>query len=87
MLKIWGRTTSSNVQKVMWAIGELGPLTTLTVVGRVRTARSQYLGNPILTLEDFRVLTRYRDGGVDASQSRNRLREELFTLPGTERNL
>ncbi|MBI3435503.1 MAG: glutathione S-transferase family protein [Proteobacteria bacterium] len=23
MLKIWGRTTSSNVQKVMWAIGEL----------------------------------------------------------------
>ena len=24
MLKIWGRATSSNVQKVMWAIGELG---------------------------------------------------------------
>lgn len=24
MLKIWGRTTSSNVQKVMWALGELG---------------------------------------------------------------
>jgi glutathione S-transferase len=24
MLRIWGRTTSSNVQKVMWAIGELG---------------------------------------------------------------
>jgi glutathione S-transferase len=24
MLKIWGRTTSSNVQKVMWAIGEMG---------------------------------------------------------------
>src|SRR5437016_13346820 len=24
MLKIWGRKTSSNVQKVMWAIGELG---------------------------------------------------------------
>ena len=23
MLKIWGRTTSSNVQKVMWAIGEM----------------------------------------------------------------
>lgn len=23
MLKIWGRSTSSNVQKVMWAIGEL----------------------------------------------------------------
>jgi len=24
VLKIWGRNTSSNVQKVMWAIGELG---------------------------------------------------------------
>jgi glutathione S-transferase len=24
MLKVWGRDTSSNVQKVMWAIGELG---------------------------------------------------------------
>ena len=24
MLKIWGRHTSSNVQKVMWAVGELG---------------------------------------------------------------
>jgi len=23
MLKIWGRTTSINVQKVMWAVGEL----------------------------------------------------------------
>ena len=24
MLKVWGRTTSGNVQKVMWTIGELG---------------------------------------------------------------
>src|SRR5262245_30714017 len=24
MLKIWGRNTSSNVQKAMWAIGEIG---------------------------------------------------------------
>jgi glutathione S-transferase len=24
MLKIWGRSTSSNVQKAMWAVGELG---------------------------------------------------------------
>ena len=24
MLRIWGRTNSSNVQKVMWAVGELG---------------------------------------------------------------
>jgi glutathione S-transferase len=24
MIKVWGRNTSSNVQKVMWAIGEIG---------------------------------------------------------------
>jgi len=24
MLKVWGRNTSSNVQKVMWALGEMG---------------------------------------------------------------
>jgi glutathione S-transferase len=24
VLKLWGRTTSQNVQKAMWAIGELG---------------------------------------------------------------
>ena len=24
MLRVWGRATSGNVQKVMWAIGELG---------------------------------------------------------------
>src|ERR1700761_3496058 len=24
MLKIWGRKTSSNVQKAMWAVGEIG---------------------------------------------------------------
>ena len=24
MVKVWGRNTSSNVQKVMWAIGEIG---------------------------------------------------------------
>ena len=23
MIKIWGRNTSSNVQKVMWAVGEM----------------------------------------------------------------
>jgi hypothetical protein len=40
------------------AVEALPPLSYLTIVGRVRTARSQYLGNPILTLEDFRVLAR-----------------------------
>ena len=24
MIKIWGRTDSSNVQKVLWCLGELG---------------------------------------------------------------
>ena len=24
MLKVWGRNTSSNVQKVMWTVGEIG---------------------------------------------------------------
>ncbi len=24
VIKIWGRNTSSNVQKVMWAVGEIG---------------------------------------------------------------
>ena len=24
MIKVWGRNTSSNVQKVMWAVGEIG---------------------------------------------------------------
>src|SRR5271165_2141686 len=24
VIKVWGRNTSSNVQKVMWAIGEIG---------------------------------------------------------------
>jgi hypothetical protein len=31
----------------------LDPLTLLTVLGRVRTARSQYLGNPVLDLIEF----------------------------------
>ena len=33
MLKIWGRNTSSNVQKAMWAIGELGLTHTRIDVG------------------------------------------------------
>jgi hypothetical protein len=35
------------------ALEGLTPLTYLTVVGRVRTARSRYLGNPILELVDY----------------------------------
>jgi hypothetical protein len=36
-------------------IERLEPLTELVVIGRVRTARSQYLGNPILDLVDLAV--------------------------------
>jgi hypothetical protein len=39
------------------ALEALSPLAYVTVVGRVRTARSQYLGNPILDLVDFAVAT------------------------------
>jgi hypothetical protein len=35
------------------ALEGLTPLTYLTVVGRVKTARSRYLGNPILELVDY----------------------------------
>jgi hypothetical protein len=34
----------------------ISPLTRLTIVGRVRTARSRYLGNPILELVDYATL-------------------------------
>jgi hypothetical protein len=35
------------------ALDALDPLTLVTILGRVRTARSQYLGNPILELIEF----------------------------------
>ena len=37
------------------AVAALEPLARLTVLGRVRTARSQYLGNPVLDLIEFIV--------------------------------
>ena len=37
------------------AVAGLEPLARLTVLGRVRTARSQYLGNPVLDLIEFTV--------------------------------
>ena len=37
VIKVWGRNTSSNVQKVMWAIGEIGlPHERIDVGGVVR---------------------------------------------------
>jgi glutathione S-transferase len=58
MLKIWGRNTSINVQKVMWAIGELGiPHERIDVGGAFgRTKEPFYLAiNPnalVPTLEE-----------------------------------
>jgi hypothetical protein len=37
------------------AVARLQPLTRLTILGRVRTARSRYLGNPVLDLVEFAV--------------------------------
>jgi hypothetical protein len=37
------------------ALEGLAPLSYLTVVGRIRTARSRYLGNPIVELVDYNV--------------------------------
>ncbi len=36
-------------------VEQLEPLTELVIIGRVRTARSQYLGNPVLDLVDLAV--------------------------------
>jgi hypothetical protein len=37
------------------AVAQLQPLTRLTILGRVRMARSRYLGNPVLDLVEFAV--------------------------------
>ena len=58
MIKIWGRNTSSNVQKVMWAIGEIGlPHERIDVGGAFgKTREAAYLAmNPnglVPTLEE-----------------------------------
>lgn len=40
------------------AVSALEPLTRITVLGRVRVARSQYLGNPVLDLIEFTAMDR-----------------------------
>ena len=58
VIKIWGRNTSSNVQKVMWAIGEIGlPHERIDIGGAFgRNHEPEYLAkNPnglVPTLED-----------------------------------
>jgi glutathione S-transferase len=64
MLKIWGRNTSSNVQKVMWAIGEMGlPHTRIDVGGAFgKNKEAAYLAMnpnglvPVLEEEDGFIL-------------------------------
>jgi glutathione S-transferase len=58
MIKIWGRNTSSNVQKVMWAVGEIGlPHERIDIGGSFgKTREAAYLAmNPnglVPTLEE-----------------------------------
>ena len=58
MIKVWGRNTSSNVQKVMWAIAEMGlPYERIDVGGAFgKTREAEYLAkNPnglVPTLEE-----------------------------------
>jgi glutathione S-transferase len=61
MLRIWGRTTSSNVQKVMWAVGELGLAHERIDAGREfgRLDTAEYLA-----LNPNRAIPTIEDGGV-----------------------
>lgn len=58
MIKIWGRNTSSNVQKVMWTIGEIGlPYERIDIGGQFgKNREAEYLAiNPnglVPTLEE-----------------------------------
>jgi glutathione S-transferase len=64
MIKIWGRNTSSNVQKAMWAIGEIGlPYERIDVGGAFgKNREAEYLAMnpnglvPVLEEEDGFVL-------------------------------
>jgi len=70
MLKIWGRNTSSNVQKVMWAIGEMGlPHQRIDVGGSFgKTKEPPYLAmNPnglVPTLEEEDGFTLWESNSI-----------------------
>jgi glutathione S-transferase len=70
MLKIWGRNTSSNVQKVMWAIGEMGlPHERIDVGGAFgKTKEPAYLAmNPnalVPTLEEEDGFTMWESNSI-----------------------
>ncbi|MCC6778759.1 MAG: glutathione S-transferase family protein [Hyphomicrobiales bacterium] len=70
MLKIWGRNTSSNVQKVMWAIGEMDlPCERIDVGGPFgKTKEAPYLAmNPnalVPTLEEQDGFTLWESNSI-----------------------
>ena len=70
MLKIWGRNTSSNVQKVMWAIGEMNlPHQRIDVGGAFgKTREAAYLAmNPnalVPTLEEEDGFTLWESNSI-----------------------
>ena len=70
MIKIWGRNTSSNVQKAMWAVGELGLEHTRIDVGGAfgKNKEPPYLAmNPnslVPTLEEEDGFTRWESNSI-----------------------
>ena len=70
MLKVWGRNTSSNVQKVMWALGEMSlPVERLDVGGPFgKTKETAYLAiNPnglVPTLEEEDGFTLWESNSI-----------------------
>ena len=77
MLKIWGRNTSINVQKVMWAIGELGiPHERIDVGGRVRPHQGAVLSGDESELAGARRWRR-----TTASSCGNRIRSCATSPP------
>ena len=70
MLKIWGRNTSSNVQKVIWALGEMKvPFERIDVGGAFgKTKEAAYLAmNPnslVPTLEEEDGFTLWESNSI-----------------------
>ena len=70
MIKMWGRNTSSNVQKAMWAVGELGLEHTRIDVGGAfgKTKEAPYLAmNPnslVPTLEEQDGFTLWESNSI-----------------------
>jgi glutathione S-transferase len=61
MLKVWGRKTSSNVQKVMWAIGDLGLAHERVDIGGTFGGNKE---GPYLTMNPNGLVPTLEDGDV-----------------------